>query len=88
MNPIKNQTSFHLFEYLMLNDSSKNSSVVLNGQNRQFELESGLARYPPARAMYGFMYCEHVLPAGGLTVEYSMSEQVICCPPSPKHHPS
>lgn len=29
------------------------------------------------------MYCEHVIFAGGLMVEYSTSEHVIRCPPSP-----
>ena len=48
MNPVKIPTSLHLFEYLMLNERSKNSSVFLNGQNRQSEVEFGLEIYPPA----------------------------------------
>jgi hypothetical protein len=85
MNTIKIPTSLHLFEYLMLKERSKNSSVVLKEQNWQAEVESGLVRYPPARDMYGSMYCEQVIPEGGLMVAYSTFEQVISCPPSPKH---
>lgn len=85
MNAIKIPTSLHLFEYLMLNERSKNSSVFLKEQNLQSEVESGLVRYPPAREMYGSMYCEQVKPEGGLMVEYSTSAQVISCPPSPKY---
>ena len=44
INAIKIPTSLHLFEYLMLNESSKNSSVSLNEQNRQAEVECGLVR--------------------------------------------
>ena len=88
MNATKIPISLHLCEYLMLNERSKYSSVFLNEQNWQSEVESGLVRYPPARAMYWSMYCEHVIPAGGGMVEYSTSEQVICCPPSPRNHPS
>jgi len=44
MNAMKIPTSLHLFEYLILNERSKNSSVVLNEQNWQAEVESGLVR--------------------------------------------
>ena len=37
-------TSLHLFEYLILNVRSKNSSVVLSEQNRQAAVEFGLVR--------------------------------------------
>jgi hypothetical protein len=80
---MKIPTFLHLCEYLMLKERSKNSSVVLNEQNRQASVESGLVRYPPAREMYGSMYCEHVKPEGGLMVAYSTSAQVISCPPIP-----
>lgn len=87
MNAAKNPTSRHLCEYFKLKERSMNSSVVLNEQNRQAVVEFGLVRYPPAREIYGSMYCEHVRPLGGLMVEYSTSEQVISCPPSPECHP-
>ena len=44
INAIKIPTSLHLFEYLMLNERSKNSSVVLNGQNWHAVVASGSAR--------------------------------------------
>ena len=44
MNVQKIHTSLHLCEYLMLNVRSKNSSAVLNGQNLQAVVESGLIR--------------------------------------------
>jgi hypothetical protein len=53
---MKIPTFLHMCEYLMLNERSKNSSVVLNEQNRQASVESGLVKYPPARELYWSMY--------------------------------
>jgi hypothetical protein len=41
MNAMKISTSLHLFEYLMLKERSKNSSVVLSEQNWRVDVESG-----------------------------------------------
>ena len=42
MNTMKIPTSLRLFEYLMLKERSKNSSVVLNKQDWQVVAELGL----------------------------------------------
>lgn len=44
INAMKIPTSLHLFEYLMLNEKSKRSSVVLSEQNWQAVVASGLVR--------------------------------------------
>jgi hypothetical protein len=67
MNTIKIPISLHLFGYLVLNEGSKNSSVVLNERNWRAAVELGLVGWPPARDIYGSMYCEQVIPAGGST---------------------
>lgn len=65
----------------MLKLAARNWSVVRVLQNRQLFIAFGLARYPPAKEMYGSIYCAQVRPEGGFNVTNSMSAQLISCWP-------